>query len=60
MYKETPIQLAAYFSAKKAGREWCDVLKMIKGKKLQPRILYLARFLFSFDREIKILQTSKS
>ena len=28
-------------------------LKLLKGKKLQPRILYLARLSFRFDGEIK-------
>ena len=36
------------------------IFKMTKGKNLQPRILYLARFSFRFDGEIKFFQTSKS
>ena len=33
---------------------------MVKRKNLQPRTLYPARFSFTFDREIKSLQTKKS
>ena len=34
-----------------ARREWHDIFKVRKGKKLQPRILYPARLSFRFDRE---------
>ena len=43
-----------------ARREWHDILNMMKGKNLQPRILYTARLSFRFEGEIKSLQTSKS
>ena len=36
-----------------ARREWHEIFKVLKGKKLQPRILYPARLLFRFDGEIK-------
>ena len=54
-YKGTPIRLAADFSAEtlQARREWHDILKVMKGKNLQPRLLYPARISFRFDREIK-------
>ena len=44
-YKETPIRLSADFSTGtlQARREWRDTFKVMKGKNLQPRILYLAR-----------------
>ena len=35
------------------GNEWQDIFKVMKGKNLQPRILYPAKLLFRFDREIK-------
>ena len=35
------------------GNEWQDIFKVMKGKNLQPRILYLARLSFRFDGEIK-------
>ena len=36
-----------------ARREWHDIFKVMKGKKLQPRLLYPARISFRFDGEIK-------
>ena len=54
-YKETPIRLSADFSTEtlQARREWHDTFKVMKGKNLQPRILYPARLSFRFDGEIK-------
>ena len=54
-YKGIPIRLSADFSAKtlQARRQWHDIFKVMKGKNLQPRILYPARFSFRFDGEIK-------
>ena len=54
-YKGTPIKLTADFSAEtlQARREWHDIFKVMKGKKLQPRLLYPARISFRFDGEIK-------
>ena len=48
-------RLTADFSAEtlQARREWHDILKVMKGKKLQPRLLYPARISFRFNREIK-------
>ena len=42
-YKGTPIRLPADFSAEilQARREWHDILNVMKGKNLQPRLLYL-------------------
>ena len=37
----------------KARREWQDIFKVLKGKNLQPRLLYLARISFKLDGEIK-------
>ena len=52
-YKEIPKRLTADFSAEtlQARREWHD--KVMKGKNLQPRLLYPARISFRFDGEIK-------
>ena len=49
------MRLTADFSADtpQARREWHDILKVMKGKKLQPRLLYPARISFRFDGEIK-------
>ena len=55
-YKGTPIRLSADFSAEtlQARREWHDILNTMKGKNLQPRLLYLARLSFRLEGEIKI------
>ena len=54
-YKGNPIRLLADFSAEtlQARREWHDVLTVMKGKNLQPRLLYPARLSFRFEGEIK-------
>ena len=54
-YKGTPIRLSANFSAEtlQARREWHDILNMMKGQNLQPRLLYPARLPFIFEGEIK-------
>ena len=54
-YKGTPIKLSADFSTEtlQARREWHNILKVMKGKKLKPRILYPARLSFRYDGEIK-------
>ena len=53
--KGTPIRLTADFSEEtlQARREWHDILKVVKGKNLQPRLLYPARISFRFDGDIK-------
>ena len=54
-YKRIPIRLSADFSTEtlQARREWHDIFKVMKGKNLQPRILYPARISFRFEEEIK-------
>ena len=54
-YKGNPIRLTADVSAEilQARREWQDIFKVLKGKNLQPRLLYPARISFKIDREIK-------
>ena len=54
-YKGNPIHLTADLSAGtlQARREWQDVFKVLKGKNLQPRLLYPARISFKIDGEIK-------
>ena len=60
-YKGTPIRLTSDFSAEtlQARREWHDVLKVMKGKNLQPRLLDLARMSFRFEGEIKSFTDKK-
>ena len=36
-----------------ARRQWQDIFKVMKGKNLQPRLLYQARISFRFDGEIE-------
>ena len=51
IYKGNPICLTADLSAETlhARREWHDIFKVLKGKNLQPRLLYLARVSFNID-----------
>ena len=53
---ETPYAcLTADLSAEtlQARREWQDIFKVVKGKNLQPRLLYPARMSFKINGEIK-------
>ena len=54
-YKSIPISLTADLTAEtlQARREWHNIFKVMKGKNLQPRLLYPARISFRFNREIK-------
>ena len=53
-YKGNPICLEADLSAEtlQTRREWQDIFKVLKGKNLQPRLLYSARISFKIDGEI--------
>ena len=61
-YKGIPISLSADFSAEtlQARREWQDILKVMKEKNLQSRLLYPARISFRFDGEIKLFRQAKA
>ena len=54
-YKGILIRLSADYSAEplQARREWQDIFKIMKGKNLQPRLLYPARISFRFKGENK-------
>ena len=54
-YKRNPIHLTADVSAEilQARREWQDIFKVLKGKNLQPRLVYPTRISFKIDGEIK-------
>ena len=54
-YKGNSIGLPAVLSAEtlQVRREWQNIFKVLEGKNLQPRILYLARISFKIDGEIK-------
>ena len=54
-YKGNPMCLTADLSAEtlQVRREWQDIFKVLKGKNLQPRLLYPARISVNTDGEIK-------
>ena len=54
-YKGIPIRLSTDFSVEtlQARREWQDILKVMKEKILQPRLLYPAKISFRFNGEVK-------
>jgi len=54
-HKGIPIRITADLSIEtlQARREWQDILKVMKEKNLQPRLLYPARISFKYEREIK-------
>ena len=54
-YKGNPIRVTADLSAEtlQARKEWQDIFKVLKGKNLQPRLLYPVRISFKTDGEIK-------
>ena len=54
-HKENPICLTADLSAEtlQARREWQGIFKVLKGKNLQPRLLYQARISFKIGGEKK-------
>ena len=54
-YEGNSTCLTAYLSAEtlQARRRWQDIAKVLKGKNLQPRLLYPARTSFKTDGEIK-------
>ena len=60
-YKGNPIHLTADLSAEtlQARKEWQDIFKVLKGKNLQPRLLYLASISFRIDGEIKLFRQAK-
>ena len=61
-YKGIPIRLTANLSEEtlQARRVWQDIFKVMKGKNLQPRLLYPARSHSDLTEKLKPLQSSKS
>ena len=61
-YKGKPIKLAVDFSIEtfQSRRKWHDILKVLNGIKLQPRILYPARLSFRIEGEIKNFRLNKN
>ena len=54
-HKVIPIKITVDLSIEtlQARREWKDILKVMKEKNLQPRLLYPARISFKYGEEIK-------
>ena len=54
-YKGIPIRIPADLSIEtlQARREWQDILKVMREKNLQPRLVYPARISFKYEGEIK-------
>ena len=54
-HKGIPVRITADLSIDtlQARREWQDILKVMKEKNLQPRLLYPARISFKYEGEIK-------
>ena len=55
IHKGLPIRITADLSIEtiQARREWQDILKVMKGKNLQPRLLHPVRISFRYEREVK-------
>ena len=54
-HKWIPIRITAHLAIEtlQARREWQDILKVMKEKNLQPRLLYPERISFKYEGEIK-------
>ena len=54
-HKWIPIRIIVYLSIETlyARREWQGILKVMKEKTLQPRLLYPARISFKYEGKIK-------
>ena len=61
-HKETPIRITADLSIEtfQVRREWQHILKVMKEKNLQPRLLYPARISFKYDGNQKLYRQPKS
>ena len=55
-YKGTPIKLSVdFFTEIPEGiRQWKGIIKVLKGKNVQPRILYPAKISFKIEGEIGV------
>ena len=61
-HKGIPIMITVDLSTEtlQDRREWQDILKVMKEKHLQPRLLYPARISFNMKDKSKAIQSSKS
>ena len=60
-HKGIPIRVTTDLSLEtlQARKEWQDILKVMKEKNLQPRLLYPARISFKYEGEIKSFTDKK-
>ena len=61
-YKGAPVRLSTYFSTETflARRYWHEIFRMMKNKKLKPRLLYpAARLSFKTEEEIQSFPDKK-
>ena len=60
IHKGIPIRITADLSIEilQARKEWQDILRVMKEKNLQHRLLYSGRILFRYEGEIKSFQFS--
>ena len=61
-YKGVPIRLSADFSKEtwQARRGWKEVFQVMKGKELQPRLLYPAQLSFRMEGQVEGVQIRSS
>mgnify|MGYP002507251235 CR=1 FL=1 len=61
-YREAPIRLSSDFSTEtlQARRDWREIFKVMKTKKLQQRLLYPAEISLRIEGQIKSFQIRKS
>ena len=61
-YRGVPIRLAADFSKEtvQARRGWKEVFQVMKGKELQPRLLYPAQLSFRMEGQVEGVQIRSS
>ena len=57
IYRGVPIRLSADFSKEtlQARRDWQEILKVMKSRDLQPRLLYPAKLSFRIEGQVKSL-----
>ena len=60
-YNRAPIRLSLDFSKEtlQARRNWQEVVKIIKSRELQPRLLYPAKISFRIEGQIKSFSDKK-
>ena len=62
MYRGVPIRLSADFSKEtlQSRRDWQEILKIMKSRNLQPKLLYLAKLSLRTEGQIKSFPGKKN